>query len=125
MASRPYHSPVRQRQAAETRDRIVAAGSALAHELSSWDWRGLTFRAVAERAGVGERTVYRHFPSERQLHQAVMQRLHEEAGVDYRRVRLATLPRLTRRILDSMRGFAVGPTVFEPEDPTFLAVDDE
>ena len=60
---------------AETRDRILDAGSALVHEFESWDWRPLTFRAVAERAGVGERTVYRHFATEQALHAAVMERL--------------------------------------------------
>jgi AcrR family transcriptional regulator len=120
---RSYNSPVRRQRAVETRDRIVAAGSDLVHELSSWDWSGLTFRAVAARAGVGERTVYRHFPSERHLHDAVMKRLHEQAGVDYDRVELGTLTALTARIFKSMESFAVGPSVNEPDDPTFHAVD--
>ena len=50
------------------------------HGYDTWDWRDLTFRSVAERAGVGERTVYRHFPTERHLHDAVMERLESEAG---------------------------------------------
>jgi AcrR family transcriptional regulator len=123
--SRPYDSPVRRQRAAETRVRIVAAGSELVHEFASWDWRELTFRAVAERAGVGERTVYRHFPTERHLHDAVMRRLHEEAGVDYDGVDLASLSQLTARILASMRSFAVGRTVVEPGEPTFRAVDEQ
>ena len=101
----------------------MAAGSELAHELSSWDWRALTFRAVAERAGVGERTVYRHFPTERQLHDAVMERLNEEAGVDYEALDLASLGPTTARIFRSLRSFAVDPGVPESDDPTFLAVD--
>ena len=60
---RPYESRLRQRQTAETRERVIAAGSELVRQLPSWDWREGTFRAVAERAGVGERTVYRHFPT--------------------------------------------------------------
>lgn len=120
---RRYDSPVRRRRLAETRERILAAGSALVHELPSWDWRGLTYRAVAERAGVGVRTVYRHFPSERHLHEAVMRRLEEEAGVDYDGVALATLAEVTGRILRSLERFAVGSTVREPDDPTFQAVD--
>ena len=39
-------------------------------------------RAVAERAGVNERTVYRHFTNERGLRDAVMHRLEEQAGID-------------------------------------------
>ena len=77
---RPYDSPLRRRQAADTRERILAAGSELVHGFDSWDWRDLTVRAVAKRAGVNERTVYRHFSNERELHDAVMRRLQEEAG---------------------------------------------
>ncbi|MCK9901761.1 TetR family transcriptional regulator [Parafrankia colletiae] len=80
---RRYDSPVCRERAGQTRERIVAAGSALVHEFPIWDWSGLAFRAGAERAGVGERTVYRHFPTERDLHAAVMRRLQTEAGVGY------------------------------------------
>lgn len=69
---RRYDSSSRRRQAAETRARIVAAGTELVHGFETWDWHDLTFKAVAERAGVGERTVYRHFPTEQHLHDAVM-----------------------------------------------------
>src|SRR5215471_9947932 len=100
---RRYNSPVRQQRAIETRNRIVAAGSALVHELPSWDWSGLTFRAVAERAGVGERTVYRHFPTERHLHDAVMQRLESEAGVSYEDVNLTNLAETTSRVFGSLQ----------------------
>lgn len=121
---RRYDSPVRRRRAAETRERIIAAGSALAHETASWNWRDLTVRAVAERAGVGERTVYRHFATERHLRNAVMERLNDEAGVDYEAVDLATIGEVTTKILRSLEHFAAGPTVREPDDPTFRAVDD-
>src|SRR5262249_10235326 len=122
---KPYSSPVRDRRAAETRERIVAAGAELAHELSSWDWAALTFRAVAERAGVGERTVYRYFPAERQLHDAVMQRLNQLAGVDYDHVDLDEFGRLTARIFRSLGEFAAGQTTVEPDDPTFRQVDEQ
>jgi AcrR family transcriptional regulator len=122
---RAYNSPIRRQQAEATRARIVAAGSELAHEHLSWDWRELTYRRIAERAGVGERTVYRHFPTERHLHDAIMRRLHEEAGVDYDDVRLATLPGLTARIFESLGSFAVVQTTMRPDAPTFHAVDVE
>jgi AcrR family transcriptional regulator len=93
------------------------------HGFATWDWRELTFRAVAERAGVGERTVYRHFPTERHLHEAVMQRLEEEAGVAYEDVDLANLTQITGRVFESRRSFAVPDSVKDPEDPTFVAVD--
>ena len=120
---RPYDSPVRRRQAAETRARIVAAGSELVHEFDSWHWDALTFRAVAERAGVGERTVYRHFPTERHLHDAVMARLEEEAGVTYDGLDLATLPEITERVFSSRRSFAAREAFDAPADPLFVEVD--
>lgn len=121
-ARRAYDSPVRRQQREATRDRIVAAGSSIAHELPSWDWRGLTFRAVAERAGVSERTVYRHFAGERHLHQAVMRRLEEEAGVRYEGLTLDDLPAVTARVFGSLASFAVAPTV-AVDDPTFVDED--
>jgi len=47
------------------------------------DWRDLTFGAVAERAGVGKRTVYRYFPNRTGPARGIMRRLQEEAGVSY------------------------------------------
>lgn len=120
---RSYDSPVRRERAAETRARIVAAGSELVHGFDGWDWEGLTFRAVAEQAGVGERTVYRHFPTERHLRDAVMQRLHEEAGVTYEDVDLANLTEVTGRVLASMAQFSPGEVLRLPDDPTFEEVD--
>jgi AcrR family transcriptional regulator len=79
---RRYDSSLRREQAAQTRLRIVDAGAELVHSFSSWDWRELTIRAVAERARVHERTVYRHFPAEQHLRAAVLARLEQEAGID-------------------------------------------
>ena len=123
-ARRGYDSPLRRQKAAQTRDRIVRAGSELVHGFASWDWQGLTFRAVAERAGVGERTVYRHFPTERHLHDAVMQRLEEEAGITYEDVELTNVADVTARVFESRRSFAVSGSVTTPHDPTFVAVDE-
>ena len=120
---RRYDSPVRRQRVAETRDRIVSAGSELVHGLPSWDWGELTFRAVAERAGVGERTVYRHFPTERHLRDAVMQRLEQEAGVDYD-FTLAEIPAVAARIFESLHAFAAEDATLLPTDPTFEAADE-
>jgi AcrR family transcriptional regulator len=79
--ARRYDSSLRRERAELTRDRIIDAGTALVHEFSSWDWRELSVRAVAERAGVHERTVYRHFPTEEVLRAAVVERLQQEAGL--------------------------------------------
>jgi AcrR family transcriptional regulator len=115
---------VRARKAAATRERIVQAGSELVHRFASWDWQELTYRAVAERAGVGERTVYRHFPTERHLHDAVMQRLEEEAGITYEDVTLDNLGEVTAKVFLSRGAFAVGESVAAPDSPTFVAVDE-
>jgi AcrR family transcriptional regulator len=96
----------------------------LVHEFASWDWHALTFRAVAERAGVGERTVYRHFPTERHLHDAVMQRLEQEAGVSYEGLTLADLTAVTERVFRSRLSFSAGASIAVPDDPTFVAADE-
>ena len=121
---RSYDNSARRQMAAQTRDRIVDAGSELVHEFDSWDWRDLTFRAVAERAGVGERTVYRHFPTERHLHAAVMQRLETEAGVSYEDVTLDNLGAVTARVFASLQRFSVRETFPIPSDSAFVSSDE-
>ena len=120
---RRYDNRARAEKAAQTRERIIAAGSELVHAFDSWNWRDLTFRSVAERAGVGERTVYRHFPTERHLHDAVMQRLESEAGVSYTEVDLDNLGDVTARVFASLQRFSARETVDTPRDPTFVGVD--
>jgi AcrR family transcriptional regulator len=118
---RPYDSPLRRQQAARTRERIIDAGSDLVHGLSSWDWRDLTVRAAAERAGVSERTVYRHFSSERELQDAVMRRLHSEAGVTLEGLGLDQLGDVATRVLTYLSSFAIAPR--SPKNPTFVTAD--
>ncbi|WP_374157234.1 TetR/AcrR family transcriptional regulator [Mycobacterium sp. G7A2] len=121
---RNYDNTSRRQKAHQTRDKIVAAGSELVHEFESWDWQGLTFKAVAERAAVGERTVYRHFPSEQLLHDAVMQRLEDEAGISYEDIDLTTLDEVTARIFASLQRFSVRRSAQATDDPTFNTVDE-
>jgi AcrR family transcriptional regulator len=123
IARRTYDNRARQQKAAQTRERIVAAGSELVHAFDSWNWRDLTFKAVAEHAGVGERTVYRHFPTERHLHDAVMQRLESEAGISYEDVDLTNIDEVTARVFASLQRFSVRKSVETPQDPTFVSVD--
>ncbi|OBK45287.1 TetR/AcrR family transcriptional regulator [Mycobacterium sp. 1081908.1] len=122
-ARRRYDNRARRQKAAETRARIVAAGTELVHGFDTWNWRDLTFRAVADRAGVGERTVYRHFPTERHLHDAVMQRLESEAGICYEDVDLGNLAEVTGRVFASLQRFSVRQSMQAPNDPTFVTVD--
>ena len=62
----PYHSPLRESQAAATRERIVEACVALMQRGAD-----LTYATVAAGAGVQERTVYRHFPRKEDLEAAL------------------------------------------------------
>jgi AcrR family transcriptional regulator len=104
---RRYDSPLRRQQAAETRGRIVAAGAEILHGVPTWNWRALTIRAVAERAGVNERTVYRYFASERELRDAVLRRFEEEAGVDLEGLTLEKVEDVSSRILEYAAEFPV------------------
>ncbi|HUL26431.1 MAG TPA: TetR/AcrR family transcriptional regulator [Streptosporangiaceae bacterium] len=61
-----YHSPLRESQAAATRERIVEACVALMQRGAD-----LTYAAVAAAAEVQERTVYRHFPRKEDLEAAL------------------------------------------------------
>src|SRR5215472_7325303 len=119
--TRRYDSSRRRERAAQTRERIVDAGLQLAHEIPVWDWRPLTIRAAAERAGVSERTVYRHFPTEREFHDAVMKRLEEEAGVTLEGLRLADIADATAQIFAHVSSFPLAPRTIL--DPTLTATD--
>jgi AcrR family transcriptional regulator len=59
---RSYHSPMRERQADETRRRIAEAAK---HLLASKGYAGSTIEAIAARAGVAPQTVYAVFGSKR------------------------------------------------------------
>jgi AcrR family transcriptional regulator len=107
----------------ETRERIIVAGVDPARELKTWDWAELTFRAVAARAEVGERTVYRHFPTERALHAAIMRGLAEKAGVDYEQVTLDTVADTAARVFRSMGALQAARSVNVPTDPAFVEED--
>ena len=116
---RPYDSPVRRQQAAETRARIVAAGAEILHGQPIWNWGALTVRAVAQGAGVNERTVYRYFANERALRDAVMAELEQQAGVDLDELELDDLQRFTAQILEFVSAFPLEPRT--PDDPTLAS----
>jgi AcrR family transcriptional regulator len=113
---RLYDSTTRRAQAAQTHERIVRAGSELLHDASVRDWRSLTVRAVARRAGVNERTVYRHFGNERGLHDAIMSRFEEEAGIDLAGMGLDDVESAATRIFDHVALFPRDHR--PPSDPT-------
>jgi AcrR family transcriptional regulator len=80
------------------------------------DWDALTIRAVADRAGVNERTVYRHFGNERTLRDAVMQQLESEAGIELEDLRLADVAGQAACIFRHVSSFRSVPG--PPLDPT-------
>ncbi|MGO9522441.1 TetR/AcrR family transcriptional regulator [Mycobacterium sp.] len=120
---RSYRSRVREQKTADTRERIVRAGVEIVEGLSDLDWSAMTFQAVAEGAGVSKRTVFRHFATERNLHDAVMQRFQERAGVSYEHVDLAGVAAVARRVFEALSSFAVSSWTIKPDDPTFTAMD--
>ena len=68
---------LREHYKAETRGRILDAAIA---ELSVGDLEALTVARVAERAGVTERTVFRHFATRDALIAAVWPRMQRQVG---------------------------------------------
>jgi AcrR family transcriptional regulator len=115
-ARRRYDSALRRERAAQTRERIVAAGVEILRRSSIRDWRAMTIRAVAERAGVNERTVYRHFANERALRDSVMHHLEIDAGIDLTQMRLEDIADVTARILRVLGSYPLDPR--PPLDPT-------
>jgi AcrR family transcriptional regulator len=108
-ARRAYDSTLRREKAAQTRRRIVVAGSELLHASHVRDWRVLTVRAVARRAGVNERTVYRHFANEQGLHDAVMHQLEHDAGIELDGMTLGDVTEVATRIFEHVSSYPLGP----------------
>jgi AcrR family transcriptional regulator len=104
---RPYDITLRSERAAETRERIVVAGSDLLHRSFVRDWRALTIREVAERAGVNERTVYRHFG---------MHRIEQEAGLHLAVMQLEDVATVASSILEHVSSYPLESC--PPLDPT-------
>jgi AcrR family transcriptional regulator len=69
---RTYSSPLRERQVERTRDLILDALTDLLSEMSAGE---ITTREIAERAGVSQPTVYRHFPDRNALLEGLTARI--------------------------------------------------
>jgi glycosyltransferase involved in cell wall biosynthesis len=80
-ASPRYSSPLRERQKAQTRETILRA---VGRRLEIGGVEELSFADVAAEAKVGERTVYRHFPTKEALLGAFWTWLHQHPIDDAR-----------------------------------------
>jgi AcrR family transcriptional regulator len=107
--SRDPDGPWPREKTIRTRRRIVEAGAELLHGFPIWNWAALTVPAVAARAGVAERTVYRHFQSERGLRDAVMEHLGRDARVAMDGLRLEDIAGMATRILEYTSAFPLVP----------------
>lgn len=72
--SRRYHSTLRDRQVAQTKELILDAVTTLLADRRADE---VTTREIAATAGVSERTVYRHFPDRDALLEGLSRRLPE------------------------------------------------
>lgn len=72
---RTYHSPARQRQAEETRGRVLGTARTLFAERG---YAGTTIEAIAEGAGISPKTVVAGFGSKR----AILAEVLDPAGLD-------------------------------------------
>jgi len=85
-----------------TRERILSAAVTLACHRAPWSLGGLTFAEVARAAGVSERTIYRYFPTQVDLQEAVAGRWPDEVALEEHPVTEAMLPDVTRRLFEAM-----------------------
>ena len=72
MSDRPYSSPLRDSQVQRTRDLIL---DALTELLSEQPSDQVSTREIAERAGVSQPTVYRHYPDRQALLEGLADRV--------------------------------------------------
>jgi AcrR family transcriptional regulator len=107
---RSYQSPVRERQAAETRQRIAAAGRRL---LVSKGYGAMTIDAIAREANVAAQTVYAVFGSkagilteildEARFDESYQELVRQATSAPDPRTRLRYAARIARQIFDSER----------------------
>lgn len=74
VSRRSYDSPLRERQAQQTRDAILDSLTSL---LADRGVDEVTTKELARAAGVSERTVYRHFPDRSSLVEGLSERMFD------------------------------------------------
>jgi AcrR family transcriptional regulator len=100
---RPYHSPLRDAQAAQTRQLIL---DTMIELLAGGQADNFSIRQLASEAGVSERTVYRYFPDRETLLDGLNGYLTSAMGTAVQEAELADLDQLVDFL----------PTVFESFD---------
>jgi AcrR family transcriptional regulator len=121
---RKYHSPMREQQAGQTRERILDAARRM---ILGKGFAEATIEAIAKEAGVAAPTIYAVLGSKRGILQGLMERAAFNSGYtdlvreamqsDDPATRLRYAARISRRIYDSLRSesevlrgaFAVAP----------------
>ena len=108
---RKYHSPTRELQAGQTRDRILDAAKRM---IVNKGFPDATIEAIAQEAGVAAPTVYAAFGSKRGILQGLMERAAFRSGYanlvreamqsDDPETRLRYAAKIARSIFDSLRG---------------------
>ena len=78
--TRQYSSPLREEQATRTREQIL---DALTELLGAHRADEITTRMIAERAGVSQPTVYRHFPDRTALLEGLAARVDDDSDGYY------------------------------------------
>ena len=78
--ARTYNSDRRQEQAEATRSRILETAAVLI-EASPDGAASVTTKRIAEKAGITEVTLYRHFPSRTALNEALWRHMNDRQGV--------------------------------------------
>lgn len=92
---RPYHSPLREAQAAMTRERILMAAKDFLEQNAI---EALTLRRTAELSGVSPPTVYAHFATMDDLVGAFFHWLKPRLGLDRPPTSLADLEAMPSRL---------------------------
>ena len=82
---------LREKQAAATRDQILDQAYAL---LVNDPDQPFSHEAIAARAGVGARTVYRYFPAQSDLYEALWLRVRKQAGTIFPSLEAEILPQI-------------------------------
>ena len=99
---RPYHSPLREAQAGQTRDHIVET---MVRQLAETGGDDFSIRKLADAAGVSERTVYRYFPDRDALLDAVNGHFSDVMSTGRREQELVDLDELARFVPEVFRDF--------------------